>query len=324
MRCWASADDLIQFAANFDYGAFTLEASFFDRTMNRRKSMLRVLVAIAVVATAIALGCKSVPMTGRRQLLLVSTGKEVQLGEDSYREILSSEKPSENPAYIEMVNRVGHRIASVADRPDFDWEFRVIDSPTQNAFCLPGGKVAIYEGMLPICANEAGLAVVMSHEIAHALARHGSERMSHGYVVNGVQTMASKVLQNREQATRERVMKAYGIASQYGFILPYSRKHESEADQIGIILMAKAGYDPSEAPRFWRRFADTKDGEAPIEFMSTHPSDERRASELEAMLPEAMEVYVQADARHGLGEAIAQPQQVARKAKEKADKPDAR
>ncbi|MCA9213931.1 MAG: M48 family metallopeptidase [Planctomycetales bacterium] len=271
---------------------------------HRKSSFPRIVLASAIVVGIAVVGCKSVPMTGRRQLVLVSTAQEVKLGEDSYREILSAETPSTNEAYVELVNRVGSRIAKVADRSDFDWEFRVIASPTQNAFCLPGGKVAIYEGMLPVCANEAGLAVVMSHEIAHALARHGSERMSHGYVVNGVQTVASKLMQNQEEATRQRVMQAYGIASQYGFILPYSRKHESEADQIGLMLLAKAGYDPSEAPRFWRRFADMKEGDAPAEFLSTHPWDERRANELEAMLPEAMELYVQAETRHGLGDAI--------------------
>ncbi len=285
--------------------------------MIRHMSRWRAAVFAFVVFGAISIGCKSVPMTGRRQLLLVSTGQEVKLGEDSYRDILSGETPSQNKTYIETVNRVGHRIANVADRPDFQWEFRVIDSPIKNAFCLPGGKVAIYEGMLPVCESEAGLAVVMSHEIAHALARHGSERMSHGYVVNGVQTVASKVLKNHEQATRDRVLKAYGIASQYGFILPYSRKHESEADQIGVMLMAKAGYDPSEAPRFWRRFSDTKEGEAPAEFMSTHPSDERRASELEAMLPEAMGLYVQAEQRHGLGERIQSESHVAERSSPK-------
>lgn len=275
--------------------------------MNSLIARWRTACVLFVVTASIIVGCKSVPMTGRRQLLLVSESQEASLGETSYREILETEKPSQNQAYVDMVRRVGNRIADVAGRPDFDWEFNVIASPQQNAFCLPGGKVAIYEGILPICANEAGLAVVMSHEIAHALARHGSERMSHGYVVNGVQTVASRVLQNHEELTRERVMKAYGLASQYGFVLPYSRKHESEADQIGLLIMSRAGYDPSEAPRFWRRFAESKGEEGPAEFLSTHPSDERRASELEAMLPEAMELYVNANQRHGLGEAIPAP-----------------
>jgi predicted Zn-dependent protease len=203
-----------------------------------------------------------------------------------------------------MVNRVGHRIARVANRPDYQWEFRVIASPEQNAFALPGGKVAVYEGILPICANEAGVAVVMSHEVAHALARHGGERMSHSVVVNGVQSTLGYLMRNREELQRERVLRAYGVASKYGVVLPYSRKHELEADHMGIMLMAQAGYDPREAPRFWERFAASHRGEGAPEFLSTHPADERRARELENLLADAVSQYELAPEQFGLGEPI--------------------
>ena len=226
------------------------------------------------------------------------------MGATAYQQTLSEETLSTNQPYNEMVDRVGQRIATVANRPDYEWEFRLIASPTQNAFCLPGGKVAVYEGILPICQNEAGLAVVMSHEIAHALARHGGERMSQGYLVNGLETALSVITQNQDAVVRERMSKAYGIASKYGFVLPYSRKHESEADQMGLLLMAKAGYDPSEAPAFWERFGAAQQGQKPPEFLSTHPADERRASELRELLPQAIKLYGQVAVRHGKGEPI--------------------
>ena len=260
------------------------------------------LLAASVLATA---GCRSAPVTGRRQMLLLPESQELSMGLSSYQDVVAKEPASQNAQYVAMVLRVGERIAAVADKPDYAWEFRVIASDVQNAFCLPGGKVAIYEGIMPICENEAGLAVVMSHEVAHALARHGGERMSQSLAVDGVKQAVSYATQTQDETRREILLKAYGAASQYGVILPYSRKHESEADHIGLMLMAKAGYDPSEAPRFWQRFATAQQGQKPMEFLSTHPSDARRASDLEAILPEAMKLYVTAPRRHGLGEGLA-------------------
>ncbi len=250
------------------------------------------------------IGCRTVEITGRRQLLLVPEANEMQLGATTFQSTLQEGQLSTNQRYVEMVNRVGQRIAQAADRPDYDWEFKLIASPTQNAFCLPGGKVAIYEGILPVCQNEAGLAVVMSHEIAHALARHGGERMSQGYLVNGVGTALSFVLQNQEEVLQQRAEKAYGLASEYGFVLPYSRKHESEADHMGLMLMAKAGYDPTEAPAFWQRFGNAQSTQQTPEFLSTHPADERRATDLAKLLPAAVEVYGTTAQRYGKGEAI--------------------
>ena len=271
------------------------------------KTSLMFALSISVLTCSLILlvsGCQTAPVTQRKQLLLMSETKENQLGLTAYQEILEKEPLTQNQRYAEMVKRVGQRIAAVADRPDFEWEFSVIESDTQNAFCLPGGKVAVYTGMLPVCESEAGLAVVMSHEIAHAIARHGGERMTHQTVQNGVKNAVGYVMRNQDETKQEIVLTAYGAASQYGAILPYSRKHELEADQIGIMLMAKAGYDPSEAPVFWERFASVKQGASPIEFMSTHPSDERRAMALREKLQEALSLYNQAPQKHGLGEVV--------------------
>ncbi len=252
----------------------------------------------------IAPGCQTAPVTQRPQLLMTTEEKESTLGLAAYKEVIEKEPLTKNERYVEMVKRVGNRIAAVADRPDFKWEFNVIESETQNAFCLPGGKVAVYTGMLPVCESEAGLAVVMSHEVAHAIARHGGERMSHQTVQNLGKSAVGYVMKNQEEQKQKMVLTAYGAASEYGAILPYSRKHEMEADHIGIILMAKAGYDPSEAPVFWERFSTAKGSAAPMEFMSTHPSDARRASTLRELLPEAMKTYENSGEKYGLGEQI--------------------
>jgi len=264
------------------------------------KSWLRVLT---ICLLAGSLGCHSTPVSGRKQMVLIPEQQEIAMGVQAYREILSEEKLSTNAHYIEMVNRVGQRLAEESGRDDFPWEFRVIDSPEMNAFALPGGKVAIYEGILPICENEAGLAVVMSHEVAHAIARHGGERMTQQGVITGVNKVIEIASKDRHQKQQERIRAAFGVASQYGYLLPYSRKHETEADQIGLLLMSRAGYDPQEAPRFWKRFAQ-QGGQKPPEFMSTHPSDERRAADLEAMLPEAMVEYTRAPQQYALGKPI--------------------
>jgi Zn-dependent protease with chaperone function len=268
-----------------------------------RRRMLKYLAAWSLGACTCG-GCRTVPMTNRKQLLLTPESQEVALGLSSFEEVKTKEPASANRTYIDLVNRVGQRIAAAADRPDYKWEFCVIATDTQNAFCLPGGKVAVYEGIIPVCGNEAGLAVVMSHEISHALARHGGERMSQNYAVDGVKQAMSYVTQKQDAAKKEMLMQAYGYASQYGVILPYSRKHESEADHMGIQLMAKAGYEPSEAPRFWTRFGALQAGKKPAEFMSTHPSDDHRAKDLESWLPEANQLYAAAPNKIGTGEAI--------------------
>ncbi len=250
-------------------------------------------------------GCvRETPVTGRKQVLLMPESQEIALGVAAYQDVLKNEPLSTNADYIELVNRVGKRIAT-ATGEQYDWEFKVIASDVQNAFCLPGGKVAVYEGILPICENEAGLAVVMSHEIAHAVARHGGERLSQGMMVNGAKKAVAWVTRDLEETNRQITLAAFGVATEVGFVLPYSRAHESEADAMGMIYMAKAGYDPSEAPRFWQRFAAANaGGEKQPEFLSTHPSDERRAKDLEAQLPKALAIYREAPAQFGLGQRI--------------------
>ncbi len=274
------------------------------KTMDRRTALHCILGNLGALGIASCCGCRSAPITGRKQLLIYPEGHELSLGEQAYSEATKETPETDNALYRSLVSQVGNRIAAVAGRSDYQWEFKTLKSNDQNAFCLPGGKVAVYEGILPICENEAGLAVVMSHEIAHALARHGGERMSQNAAVQGVQTAVGYVMQNQEQVRRELFMKAYGVASEYGVILPYSRKHESEADSIGLTLMAKAGYDPGEAPRFWRRFGAANVGEKKAEFFSTHPSDERRAADLLAQLPKAQQDYDAAPEKSGLGQTI--------------------
>ena len=208
---------------------------------------------------------------------------------------MTNEQLSSNGPMTDVVRRVGQKIANVAGRDDYDWQFQLIASPEQNAFCLPGGKVAIYEGILPVCQNEAGLAVVMAHEVAHALARHGGERMSHSMASDGVKRVAETIAGKYVPDKQALLMQAYGVGAKYGVLLPYNRKQESEADHIGVKLMAQAGYDPIVAPDFWRRFESLKgDDGATSEFMSTHPSDERRARDLLALMDEAKSIYAQA------------------------------
>lgn len=270
--------------------------------MDRRSWMIA--ASGGAVGCGCGLGCKTAPVTGRRQLMLIPEHNEVAMGQQAFADAAESEKAVTNPKYQELVERVAGRIAGVSDRSDYDWETRCVASQDMNAYALPGGKIVVYEGILPVCENEAGLAVVMSHEVAHVLARHGGERMSQQTAVNGVKTAIGYAMRTKEQVTKDLWMRAYGMATNYGLVLPYSRKHESEADHIGLMLMAKAGYDPSEAPRFWTRFASASKGPEKPEFLSTHPADERRASDLEKLLPEALGHYRQASRQIGTGEKV--------------------
>lgn len=266
----------------------------FDAVLLSRRSLL-------LGSLAACCGCRSVPTTGRKQMLFSSEASENQLGLAAYEQVLKEQPSTQNAHFAEMVEQVGHRIAKVSGRSDYEWEFRTLASDEQNAFCLPGGKVAVYEGILPVCETEAGLAVVMSHEIGHALARHGGERMSQTKLIDGGKVAAATVLKNQDAKRQELFLQAYGLGSQYGILLPYSRKHELEADHIGLMLMAKAGYDPDEAPRFWQRFAASHSGQQKWEYLSTHPSDAHRAQALAARLPEASGLYLTASDKVGKG-----------------------
>lgn len=239
--------------------------------------------------------CSTAPYTGRQQLMILSPSEEMQMGLIAYQEVLKSEKISKDVRHNSLVTKVGQRIANAANQPDFKWEFKVIESPEANAFCLPGGKIAVYTGILPITQSEAGLAAVIGHEVAHALARHGGERVSQNMATQGLMLGADILLSNKGvgDAQKNLIMSSLGIGAQVGVLLPFSREHESEADYIGLILMAKAGYDPREAIDLWRRMKEhsEKKGDKPPEFLSTHPADETRIRQLSAWVPEAMTYY---------------------------------
>lgn len=232
-------------------------------------------------------GCATVPVTGRRSFNLIPESQAIAMGEDAYQQVLSESKLITSGPDYEMVVEVGNRIAAVADE-SYDWEFALIDDPnTVNAFCLPGGKVAVYTGILPVARNADGLAVVMGHEIAHAVARHGSERMTDALAIQVAGTGLESLLGGTSEGSRNLIMAAYGVGAQIGVLLPFGRSQESEADHIGLIYMARAGYDPQEAPRFWERMNAQSGGGAPPEFLSTHPNPENRVRQLREWMPEA-------------------------------------
>jgi predicted Zn-dependent protease len=223
--------------------------------------------------------------------VLVPEDQELALGAQSYEETLKTAKLSTDPAAVAMVRRAGARIAKISARPDLAWEYNLIEDPkTVNAFCLPGGKVAVYSGILPVTKNEAGLAVVLGHEIAHAIAKHGAERMSQQMLMVVGQASLEVALREKPAQSRAIFMAAYGLGAQYGVALPFGRGQESEADHIGLIYMARAGYDPREAVAFWKRM-EAAGGSQPPEFLSTHPSHDRRISDLEKWMPEAVAEY---------------------------------
>jgi predicted Zn-dependent protease len=235
-------------------------------------------------------GCGTAPYTGRQQLLLISEAEESQLGLQAWTEEVMPSPVSKHPEWTAMVTRVGKRISAVAERPDFQWEFRVIAEPTVNAFCLPGGKVAFYEGIMPVCQDDTGVAVVMGHEVGHAIARHGGERISQSIVAKAGTGVVAKILGGQDPDNQAMVAKALGVGANVGILLPFSRKQESEADHIGLLLMAKAGYDPRAAPLFWERMM-AQGGERGPEFLSTHPDPANRIEQLKAWLPEALPHY---------------------------------
>jgi predicted Zn-dependent protease len=251
-----------------------------------KTSLFLRLVLVSGLAALLAY-CAKAPYTERSQLMLVSQEQETQLGASAAKDILKKEPIANDPNTVELVRRVGERIAAVADRPDFSWAFYVIDEPeTINAFCLPGGKVFVYTGILPLAPDEAQLATVMGHEIAHALARHGAERMSMALAAEAGGAVASAALGFSNPTTANAFMQAYGVATNVGVLLPYSRAQESEADQIGLALMAKAGYDPAAAVTFWQNMEKAKEGKAkPPAFLSTHPADAERIANIERLIP---------------------------------------
>ncbi len=276
--------------------------------MGRREALAKALrltaglcgVCLTGSLLDLLLGCTRAPVTGREQIIFYSEEKERELGIEAYRDVLRQFPLSTNPETNAMIRRVGERIAAAANKPSYDWEFAVIqDDKIINAFCLPGGKVAFFTGILKHTQSEAGVATVMGHEVAHATQRHGVERISRGLLEQIAQfgAIAGAATGKVNPAVVQGLLSAYGV----GVVLPFSRVQESEADYIGLRLMAQAGYDPHESIAFWERMSGCprnmigklcfRSGAGVPEFLSTHPSEETRIKNLERWIPQAMQYY---------------------------------
>ncbi len=258
------------------------------------------LVLVASFAILLT-SCSKVPITGRRQLNLFSESQMVAMSATSYDQFLNENDPL-HPGHkdAQMVSKVGVKISDAVERylrenghaemiENFDWTFNTVDDPTINAWCMPGGRVVFYTGILPLCQDETGIAVVMGHEVAHAVARHGNERMSQAMGIQAAGMTLDAYLESNPTGFNEILMESYGVGTGVGS-LAFSRSHETEADKLGLVFMAMAGYDPREAPKFWKRMSEVG-GEKPPELLSTHPSDETRSADLELFMPEALKYY---------------------------------
>ncbi len=245
--------------------------------------------------------CSTVAVTNRKQVNLIPNSTMFATSFQQYNGFLKEHKVITSGSKAAMVKRVGARIQKAvekyfADRGQssalsgYKWEFNLVEDKQLNAWCMPGGKVVFYTGIMPVCKDEEGVAVVMGHEIAHAIANHGSERMTHQMALQGLGTGLSIALQNKPKQTQATWMRVFGVGAQYGAMLPYSRLHESEADEMGLMFMAMAGYNPEAAVKFWTRMSQMG-GKKPPEMMSTHPSDATRIRKIKAKLPEALKYY---------------------------------
>lgn len=266
--------------------------------------MSRISPASALVAFIVVLaGCAVVPETGRRQLMLVSPQQEAEMGLSAFSQIKSEERISQDPELNAQVQRVGQRIAESVGReiPNAEWEFVVFESDDINAFALPAGKVGVYTGLLRLVGSDDELACVMGHEIAHVTSRHGAERTSQNYAVAGLGLIGAigMEMSDMDPGKRNAILGLYGAGATVGYMLPYARTHETEADSVGLRFAAGAGYDPHAAAQFWRKMqAANERGSKPPEFLSTHPSDERRIANLEQLAPQYMDLYLRAKARY--------------------------
>jgi predicted Zn-dependent protease len=264
---------------------------------------IRRILTFIILAVFISLNftCITTNESGRTSLILTSESQEKQMGEEYYEEVLKESKLSKNKKWVSLVNRVGSRIASKTGK-DYDWEYNVIQSKEINAWALPGGKIAFYEGIMKIFDNEAEMAAVMGHEIGHVVLRHGGERMSQGLIVNILGSVLDSLAPDDQY--KELYLGAFAGVTTLGVILPYSRLHEYEADNYGMLIMAKAGYDPRNAVKFWEKMSKLSEGGKPPEFLSTHPSDENRIKKMEELLPKAMEEYKKAEKRYSSGDKV--------------------
>jgi len=233
------------------------------------------------------------PETGKKVHVGLSDSQEQQLGLQSFQEVVhESNLVQSGPAY-DLVRKVAARLVRVVDTGSrhYQWQIAVVDNPTQNAFCLPGGKIVVYTGILPITQNEAGLATVLGHEIAHATSRHGAQRVFQQNAMQIAMMGIQGSMADMDYGARQQIFGLLGAGAQYGVLLPFSRQHELEADKIGLRYMARAGYDPREAIAFWERMKDAGQGSKPPELASTHPADETRIRQLQELMPEALEEY---------------------------------
>ena len=264
--------------------------------------MKKIILALFICAGLYA--CSSVPITGRSQLNLVSDQEVLALSLQEYNDYIKTAKVSKDKAATDLVVKVGSKIAEAVRLyfqatgmesllEGYSWEFNLVDDPQANAFCMPGGKIVVYTGILPICQDETGLAVVLGHEVGHAIAKHANERMSHQVILNGGAGVVGSLLNNSSETVKAISSTVYGLGTQVGVMLPFNRDQELEADRMGLVLMAIAGYDVHAAVPFWQRMGAS--GGGTIEFLSTHPSDNRRVTEIQKYIPEAMEYY---DAAH--------------------------
>ncbi len=264
--------------------------------------MRKLILSFSAGALLLTLACSKVPVSGRKQVNLLPESELMSMSLTDYRQFMNENKVSTNTANVQTVQRVGNNIANavvtylrskkMSDRIEgYKWEFNLVEDNTVNAWCMPGGKVVVYTGILPVTQTDAGLAVVMGHEIAHAVARHGNERMSQQMLVQMGGIALDVATANKPAETRNLFMAAYGAGSEVGIMLPYSRLHETEADKLGLIFMAIAGYNPDEAVNFWKRMSAASKGQKPPEILSTHPSDQTRINDLQAYLPEARKYY---------------------------------
>ena len=259
-------------------------------------------LSIVCLLIILLVACSTVPLTGRRQLDLVPSDQIMAMSADQYQKFMDEHEVITGTAESRMVKRVGERISKAVEtylaeqnRTDllagYNWEFNLVKDSSVNAWAMPGGKVVVYTGILPVAKNENGLATVMGHEIAHAVARHGNERMSQALLTQLGGVALGVALSENPSQTNNLFIAAYGLGAQVGILLPYSRLQESEADHLGLIFMAMAGYDPREAVDFWQRMAAQDKGGAPPEFLSTHPANETRINQIKQYLPEAMKYY---------------------------------